>query len=61
VLKYDAVQSGTHLPTFRSNVLPRSYTTNVEVHIRTTVIPYDILRENNASAKSVYYVTELTI
>jgi len=33
----------------------------MEAYIRTAVIPYDILRENNALAKSVYYVTELTI
>jgi hypothetical protein len=60
-LKYDAVQSGTHFPTFRSNVLPRSYTTNMEAYLSSTVIPDGILRVKNVLAKSVYYVTELII
>jgi hypothetical protein len=34
MLKDDAVQSGTHLPTFRNNVLPRSYTTNMKACLR---------------------------
>ena len=56
VSKYDAVQSGTHLPTFR-----RTYTTNTDPYLRTTVKPDGILRVKNALTNSVYYITELTI
>lgn len=59
--KHDAVQSGTHLPTFRSNLLPRSCTTNMDPYLRTTVEPDGILRVTKALTKSLYYITELTI
>jgi hypothetical protein len=61
MLKDDAVQSGTHLPTFRNNVLPRSYTTNMKACLRTAVMADGMLRIKNALAKSVFCVTELTI